>query len=154
MTTDKPGMCASHPHKLCSCCPASPYPPPQGARTTKGTFHRPPEKALTDQEISDPFVIDNTRPVVQTPQSKLANDKRCTVRGTATDQYSTILTMSYSINAGDWVLVYPTDEIFDTQTEPFTFTTPSLPPGENTIVIKVIDAVGNVGCGKVVVSVK
>ncbi|NOZ23706.1 MAG: hypothetical protein GXP25_21735 [Planctomycetes bacterium] len=114
----------------------------------------PPEKALTDEELSEPFVIDNTRPVVQVAQANLQKDRRCIVKGRAVDRFSNILTMSYSVNAGDWVLVYPIDEIFDTQTEPFTFTTAPLPKGENTIVVKAIDAVGNIGCGKVVIKVK
>ena len=42
-TTLSPGMCASQPHRLCSCCPPSPYPPPQASRTTRGACQWPPE---------------------------------------------------------------------------------------------------------------
>ncbi|MEW6357416.1 MAG: hypothetical protein AB1696_13890 [Planctomycetota bacterium] len=114
----------------------------------------PPEKALTDEDTSEPFVVDNTRPVMQGLAAALQNDKRCVVKGQAADRLSNILTMSYSVNAGDWVLIYPGDEIFDTPNEAFTFTTAPLPPGENTIVIKAIDAVGNIGCAKVMAGVK
>jgi hypothetical protein len=46
-STVSPGMCASQPHKDCWCCPPSPYPPPQGARTTTGAVHWPPENVWT-----------------------------------------------------------------------------------------------------------
>ena len=84
----------------------------------------------------------------------LRKDKRCVVKGTALDLFSNLLQISYSVDASDWRIIYPDDEIYDFTTETFTIETDPLPNGEHTIVVKAIDTEGNVGSGKVVLDVK
>lgn len=110
----------------------------------------PPEKALVAEEISEPFTIDNTRPVIQDAQASVQKDGTCVVKGKAVDLLSNILSISYSVDAGDWVQIFPDDDIYDAPSEPFTITTAPLSKGEHTIVIKAVDVEGNVGSGKAV----
>ncbi len=81
----------------------------------------PSPYALTDEEISLPFFIDNTRPMVENLESRLCG-KVATVRGEARDNLSSIKRIDYSLNAGDWQVIRPLDGLFDSLSEPFEFT--------------------------------
>jgi len=51
--------------------------------------------------------------------------------------------VQYRVTGGEWTDVEPTDGAFDSYGEDFSFTTPSLPTGELTIDLRVLDSAGN-----------
>lgn len=51
--------------------------------------------------------------------------------------------VQYRVAGGDWIDAQPTDGVFDTYAESFTFTTPPLPTGDLVIDLRVIDSAGN-----------
>lgn len=105
--------------------------------------------ALTDEEVSLPFFIDNTRPTVENLDATLL-DNVAIVRGKAVDNLSLIKRIDYSLNAGDWLPIRPLDRIFDSLVEPFEFTLTELAAGEYTLILKVTDEAGNVGSAKTI----
>lgn len=113
--------------------------------------NNPSPYALTDEEISQPFLIDNTRPTVENLKTTLSG-KVATVRGRVVDNLSPIKGIEYSVDAGDWIAIYPLDEIFDSLSEPFEFTTTELSLGEHTLILRVTDEAGNVGSAKTIIS--
>jgi len=111
----------------------------------------PRDLALSHEEISDPFDIDNTPPKVTELQTVSAGDGRYVVTGKVEDAASYIKEIVYSIDGGDWKLVFPSDQIFDSKVENFSFPTEALAAGEHTIVIKASDAAGNIGAAKTII---
>ena len=113
----------------------------------------PPARALATEEISEPFIIDNTPPSVSDIETKIAGDGSVTVTARLTDAASSIHDALYSIHSGDWVILAPADGIFDSKEETIEFSTEALVPGEHTIVINTRDSAGNIGAGKQTVTV-
>jgi len=112
----------------------------------------PGDLALSHEKISDPFDIDNTPPKGVELQAALASDGRYVVTGRAEDAGSYVKGLLYSIDGGDWKPVFPSDQIFDSKMEHFSFPTEALAEGEHTIAIKAADAAGNVGTAKTVIA--
>jgi sugar lactone lactonase YvrE len=123
----------------------------------------PPDKAKTSEKITEPFLVDNTPPRVETLEIHLKSRKHI-IRGTAGDDTSKICMIEYSLDAEDWIDIFPADGIFDSENEPFEFApleisspagvpTPVSSPGEHTVVVKATDSQGNVGTGKIVFEV-
>lgn len=112
----------------------------------------PPEIALNTKKISPPFIIDNTRPRLINLSTKTDNTE-VLVEGTAVDELSNISRLQYSIDAAEWVSIFPRDMIFDSKEESFHFTIHALKPGEHTVVINATDRAGNIGSGKVLVEI-
>ncbi|MCK4261583.1 hypothetical protein KAX00_00580 [bacterium] len=110
----------------------------------------PPDWALTDEEISQPFIVDNTRPMVESLKATVSPDSRCIIEGEAVDNLCHIKSVAYSLDAGDWVAIHPVDEVFDCPREPFQFTVLELSAGEHTLVIKATDCSGNIGAAKII----
>ena len=113
----------------------------------------PPSRSLATEEVSEPFVIDNTPPTVSDIALKIGDGGEVTVTAQLTDATSAIRDAVYSIDSGDWVMLAPSDGIFDSLRETITFTTEALTAGEHTVVINTRDAAGNIGAGKKVVIV-
>jgi hypothetical protein len=109
----------------------------------------PEQQALDSEEISDPFVIDNTSPQVEV-QGKREGERRYRISGQAVDRLSPIVELWYSLDAGEWKPLAVSDEIFDHVREEFSLVTGELSSGEHIVVVKALDRAGNVGVGKVV----
>jgi hypothetical protein len=112
----------------------------------------PGDLALFHEKISAPFDIDNTPPKVVELNAAPAGDGRYVVTGKAEDAGSYVKSLVYSIDGGDWKPVFPSDQIFDSKMEHFSFPTKALKEGEHTIAIKAEDAAGNVGTAKTVIA--
>ncbi len=110
----------------------------------------PPDKALQAERLSEPVLVDNTKPAVESLKATPAGEERWRIRGRVADAMSIILEIQYSVDAKEWIGVYPTTGIFDSRTAEFDFSVEKLPPGEHTIAIKATDAAGNRGLGKIV----
>jgi len=114
----------------------------------------PPELALSAERVSEPFIVDNTPPVVRKLKVEKQSHGKLVIRGEAEDKTSSLKKAEYSIDSGDWKIIFPQDGIFDSKKEKFTFTTDVLSPGEHTIVIRITDFSDNIGVGKLVAKVK
>jgi len=110
----------------------------------------PKDIALSEEKISNRFVIDNTPPTIVELKAIPSAD-RYTVGGRAEDITSYVKSMVYSIDGGDWKPLFPLDQIFDSKKEIFSFLTDPLKAGEHTFVVKATDAAGNVGSAKTVI---
>ena len=113
----------------------------------------PPERALTAEAVSAAFDIDNSAPGVRL-HNVAQGGTTATVTGSITDAATAIRKAAYSLNSGDWQVVFPADGIFDSPAETLKFSIRNLNPGSYTLVVKAEDALGNVGVGKTVFEVK
>jgi hypothetical protein len=115
---------------------------------------RPKDEALTDEKVAFPVLIDNTPPVVVRLTARHQPDGSYVLTGAAEDKLSQIAKIEVSHNAEDWVPVFPTDGIFDSPQEPFSYATKVLTPGEHVFVFAATDSSGNAGSAKIVVTVQ
>ncbi len=111
----------------------------------------PEPLAHSTEKVSQPFTVDNTSPVVSDLRAVRIKDGAYRVSCTVSDNIGPVRSAHYSIDAGDWLVVFPTDRIFDSSLESVEFLTEKLGEGEHTIVIKAVDYFGNVGAGKVTI---
>jgi len=107
----------------------------------------PPGNEKTGEEISSPFVVDNSPPRIETTAHK--DDKGAATEVRVSDITSPIRSLEYSLDAASWVLVMPQDGIADSLSEQYRLTLERLPAGEHTLLLKATDAEGNVGTAKV-----
>jgi len=112
----------------------------------------PPGVRLTDTRVSLPFTVDNTPPRVfgfSWEPLKGGGKVSCRVE----DNFSPVYHAEYSVDAGDWVTVGSVDGVFDSRSERVEIVLSGLEPGEHTVVVKAVDALGNSGAGKTVIRV-
>ena len=113
----------------------------------------PPNQALQSELISKPFVIANSSPAIQFAAAQVDQSKAnlsFTARTLASNVYQT----EYSVNGGEWTLIFPRDGIADGGEEEYSLSLNDLKPGENVISVRVVDSVGNIGTGKTMVRVR
>jgi sugar lactone lactonase YvrE len=108
--------------------------------------------ALTAEKISPPFDVDNTPPRIEHLKARVEGGT-LHVGFTAADGFSVLREASWSVDAGDWILARPADGLSDSGTEEYELTSPSPGAGEHSIVVRVPDAAGNVGSGRIVIEV-
>ena len=112
----------------------------------------PVENALQHERISDPFLLDNSPPVIEL---------RTVGRGTPeveveiTDRVSEIRRAQYSIDYGETVYqIEPADGMFDSLRESARFTLENLDPGEHVIAVQAWDRLDNIGSRQVIVNLE
>jgi hypothetical protein len=76
------------------------------------------------------------------------------VRFQATIPTGRIESAEFSIDGGNWFLLFPTDGIADGTEEEFQFTTPQLSIGEHVIGLRASDINGNTGTTKLVAKIQ
>jgi hypothetical protein len=113
---------------------------------------QPAGAALSTEQVSRPFLVDNTAPLIAglkagTPER---NTGLCRISFSAQDALSPVAAARVSVNAGDWQTLEPEDHIFDSSAERFTADV-KLSPGENAVGVWVADAQGNVAAARAVV---
>jgi hypothetical protein len=112
----------------------------------------PAGQALTAEKISAPFDVDNTPPRIDRFKPVVSKES-LHVTFAASDSFSVVREAAYSVDAGDWVPAPPSDGLSDSLQESYDLSLPSPAPGEHSIVVRAIDAAGNVGSGRAVVEV-
>ena len=122
--------------------------------TVSDSPSNPPSLAQKSERISAPFTIDHTAPVVNIASIDSKAKGGVTVTGSTEDATSYVKSAAYSLNSGEWRLLFPADEIFDSREEAITLSLDALSAGEYTLVIKATDSRGNVGVAKRVFEVK
>ena len=113
----------------------------------------PANQTRENELISKPFVIANSTPAVNLKPPDIEGD-RVSLPFTVQTQGSTVHQAEYSVNAGDWHIVFPEDGIADGTSESFTLTLDDLQPGEHDVAVRVVDSVGNITTTKTKVSVR
>jgi hypothetical protein len=122
---------------------------PDGIYRARVTVHdgraNPAEHSLSHQLISPPFLVDNGRPLVADLTVKYPS-----ATGRATDSFSRIDEIAWSLDGGDWQIAYPKDGIFDDVSESFSVRLPDgLAPGLHTLAVRVADEADNIGAASV-----
>jgi hypothetical protein len=112
----------------------------------------PAEEALTSGRVSAPFAVAHTPPTVSVKVVGVEGD-RAIVEATASDPLVRLTAASFAVNGKKWTNVFPTDGLFDSNTETFRFKTEGLKVGTHVLVLKVSDAAGNTGSGDVLITV-
>lgn len=102
----------------------------------------PPGEGLTGERESDRFEVDNTPPTITGLQQSSGNPE-VHVRFEAQDSFSNILRAEYSLNAGDWKLIFPADRTTDAPRETYEIVLRDLPPGEHTLTVRIYDQFEN-----------
>jgi hypothetical protein len=112
----------------------------------------PPNLALTTEKVSEIFVIDNTPPEIKNLAAQKSG-AQWTAGFEALDHLSRIKEAWYALDAGDWQLIYPTDNVADQRRESYQFTVSNVTSTTPSVLaVKVVDANGNSGFGKVQVT--
>ena len=108
----------------------------------------PSNRALSTDKTSMVFILDNTAPAVEQVKFNRNNNA---LTFTVRDTWSNIERVEISINAQEWSELYSKDGILDSKIELFEFV-PTLAAGlEHEIVIRVIDELGNIGFGNLLI---
>ncbi len=129
---------------------------PDGVYTLKVVASDAPSnpygKALIGELVSKPFVINNSTPLVEIAQHKITG-KKVDLQFRARVATGRIASGEFSIDGGEWFLVFPVDGIADSAQEEFQVTTPELTTGEHSIGLRAGDTAGNTGSAKLVVRI-
>lgn len=121
----------------------------QARITASDRRSNPPNLALAAEKISEIFVIDNTPPEIKNLAAQKSGGQ-WTASFEAIDQLSRLKEAWYAVDAGDWQLIYPADNVADQRRENYQFSisnVASAAPG--ILAVKVVDANGNSGFAKV-----
>ena len=112
----------------------------------------PAESALQHERISDPFLLDNSPPVVEL---RAVGRRTPEVEVEITDRVSDVRRAQYSIDYGETVYqIEPDDGMFDSPRESARFTLENLTPGEHVIAVQAWDRLDNIGSRQVIVNVE
>ncbi len=110
----------------------------------------PPPLALTGQLESEPFLIDNTPPVLSgLTATRSAGGLEAS--WSAEDSSSVIAKAEYSVDGGDWTVVEPTTRLSDERRLDYELELPDPGAGEHTVAVRVVDKLENLAVGRVVV---
>jgi outer membrane protein assembly factor BamB len=98
---------------------------------------------LAGSRISDPFVVDNTAPVIESSNLRTEGSE-VTMSLEIKDEFTAIGKVSYTVdsNAG-WIAALPDDMVYDTTDEFFTIVIEDLEPGEHVVALKIADDLEN-----------
>jgi hypothetical protein len=104
----------------------------------------PGPMALTASRLSDPIVVDNTPPRLESGPTLSRRGGTVTITATFVDDLSPIREVRYAVNATDEYQPVLTDDlIYDSTRESVTITIAGLSPGPHVVVLRATDAQGN-----------
>ncbi len=113
----------------------------------------PADRALTGENISDRFEVDNTPPRIDSLAAQ-SRSRSVDASFVANDTYSPLKKAEYSLNAGDWKPLFPATGPIDAREHRFAFRLENLEPGEHTLVVRVYDQFSNPALAKTTFTVK
>jgi hypothetical protein len=108
----------------------------------------PPDQALTAERVSERFVIANTPPKIDNLHaSPEASSAKVSFDGISSS--GAITRAQYSLDAGDWLIVFPNGLLSDAPRENYQINLAGLSSGEHTLAVQVSDRFGNSTAAKV-----
>jgi len=108
----------------------------------------PLAEALGSERESDRFVIANTPPKIENLRAK-ASEGGADASFEAASTSGAIARAEYSVDAGDWQVVFPLGLLSDAPKESYNFRIAGLSAGEHTIAVRVSDEFENASVGKI-----
>ncbi len=114
--------------------------------------NNPYDRFLIGELVSDPFVIVNSTPKIEITANKVVG-KKVEAQFRASVTTGRIATAEFSVDGGEWNLLFPVDGIADSAMEEYKVTTAELAIGEHLIGIRASDADGNTGTAKIVTKI-
>jgi hypothetical protein len=104
----------------------------------------PISEAQEDELISEAFIVANSIPNVEwgTPRFEGQN---ATIGFAASTVSSSLYQVEYSLDGGDWSIVYPEDGIADERQESYSIRLEGLRGRSHLLRVRVVDMVGNLG---------
>ena len=100
----------------------------------------PTGEGLTSERESDRFLVANTPPAIpQLTADMMSAGVR--VRFQASAPVSFVARAQYSLDAGDWTLVFPVGGLSDAPSENYDFQLTKISPGEHTVTVRVYDQI-------------
>lgn len=115
--------------------------------------NNPPADTFRTIETADPVLVDNHRPEIKDLKAvRVPGRNRIRIEGIAVDSLSRIETIQVSVDATDWVPVFPIDGLFDSREEKFAWEMDAPTDGRDRILVFVArDGADNEGSGRIVV---
>jgi len=109
----------------------------------------PADQALTGERESDRFEIENTSPSIENLRALASSVTTVKVTFEASSSSSAIERARYSVDAGDWMIVFPEGLLSDAPKESYQFSVHGLAPGEHTVAVQIVDRFDNSAAAKV-----
>ncbi len=98
---------------------------------------------LAGSRISDPFVVDNTAPEIESSDLRTEGSE-VTMSLEIKDEFTAIGKVSYTVDSNaDWIATLPDDMVYDTTNEFFTIVIEDLEAGEHVVALKIADDIEN-----------
>ncbi|MGD0545692.1 MAG: hypothetical protein ABSB65_14885 [Candidatus Acidiferrales bacterium] len=108
----------------------------------------PADQALTNERESDRFEIENTPPRIENLRADGASPVvKVTFDGISSA--SAISKAQYSVDAGDWTIVFPDGLLSDAPKESYAISLNGLSAGEHTVAVQIADRFDNSAAAKV-----
>lgn len=117
----------------------------------KDSPSNPAGQYLAGERLSETFIIDNSQPVVTVIGTPLISGNKAKVMFAASDKSSYIARAEFSVNGGEWQVVYAEDGISDGPDERYNVEIPVESPGDYSVTLRVFDAGGNIGNARAIV---
>ncbi len=102
----------------------------------------PSPRVMTTEFVTEPFRVDHTQPVITGLRAMRDGAGVVRVQFDAQDATSHVGQAAYSVSADRWRPVYPTDDLFDSQREAFSFSIDDAPADAHSVAVKVTDRAG------------
>jgi WD40 repeat protein len=112
----------------------------------------PPSQALTNARISERFEIQNTPPRVENLRADTSG-AAAKISFDAVSSGLAITKAQYSVDAGDWLIVFPTGGLSDGPKESYQLELPGLAPGPHTVAVQISDRFDNSTAAQVTLTV-
>jgi hypothetical protein len=112
----------------------------------------PPAQALTDERVSDRFEIANTPPRIENLRADAGGDP-IKVSFDAISPSVAIAHAQYSVDAGDWLTVFPVGILSDAPKETYQVQLAGLAPGQHIISVQISDRYENTTAARVMFTV-
>lgn len=119
--------------------------------TASDSPSNPAGQALSAERETDRFVIANTPPRIENfkARASASEDSAVTVSFDAISSSAAVARAQYSLDAGDWQVIFPTGLLSDSPKECYQFQLSGVPRGEHTIAVQIFDRFENTSASKV-----
>jgi flavin-binding protein dodecin len=111
------------------------------------------DQSLTGERESDRFEIENTPPGIANLSAVAAAAGAAKITFEAVSPSSAIARARYSVDAGDWTIVFPEGLLSDAPKESYQISIAGLSPGEHTVAVQIADRFDNSTAAKVTFTV-